>query len=216
MAKFCPQKGKQTSAFASDHGFLSKVEQETSYLQGNTSKNLEDRWCIDSGSSSHMTHKKENFIELRLNETRRINLASNNSATRASGVGNALMTHKNGQKKITLFNTLFIPDLRTNLLSVGKATDSGLQVLFKKDEAVIMDENGSAILFADRIDGLYYVRQEEPSEEARVTSVESKLMKWHIKFGHLNFRDLRRIISSKQVIGVGLTLRNLYRLVKPA
>lgn len=86
MAKFCPQKQKQKSAFA-DEGFLVKVEEENNFFQGNSSKHLEDRWCIDSGCSSLMSYQKKNFIELRMDESRNVNLAANKCSTQANGVG---------------------------------------------------------------------------------------------------------------------------------
>lgn len=60
-------------------------------------------------------------------------------------------------KNFRLENTLHVPDLRTNLLSVRKITDRGLSVSFNKDTATISDSEDSVILTADRIDGLYYV-----------------------------------------------------------
>lgn len=54
---------------------------------------------------------------------------------------------------------LFVPDLRTNLISIGKITDvtTGLKVSFYKNTTSVTDPNGNVKLVADRIGGLYYV-----------------------------------------------------------
>ncbi|KRZ77808.1 PiggyBac transposable element-derived protein 4 [Trichinella papuae] len=44
-------------------------------------------------------------------------------------------------RSVKLSNTLYVPDLKSNLLSVGKITESGFKVTFQKDSAKITGQN---------------------------------------------------------------------------
>jgi len=46
------------------------------------------------------------------------------------------------QKNIKLKNTLHVPNLRTNLISVSKITDNNYNVIFRKEQATVIDRNG--------------------------------------------------------------------------
>jgi hypothetical protein len=61
-------------------------------------------------------------------------------------------------KNVTLDNTLHVPDLRTNLLSVSKIADKGCEILFKKNHAIVFGADGDVKLIGDRVGDLYFVR----------------------------------------------------------
>lgn len=62
------------------------------------------------------------------------------------------VTNKDNESLVNLENTLYVPDLRTNLLSVSKITNNNLNVTSSKNEAIIRDKNGVVKLRAERID----------------------------------------------------------------
>jgi len=74
-------------------------------------------------------------------------------AVRLSVIGNS------SPRLIEFNNTLFVPDLRTNLISVAKITDKGHKVVFNSDSAVVTDQQGQVKLTADRKGDLYYIRR---------------------------------------------------------
>lgn len=78
-----------------------------------------------------------------------LNLASSES-TSIEGIGSVKM-EVSDDFSVNLQKTLFVPDLKSNLLSVAKITDNGFNVLFKKDKAV----SGEEILEADRKNDFY-------------------------------------------------------------
>lgn len=86
-----------------------------------------------------------------------MNLA-NSSSTQILGTGTATFTADvfGESKNISLDNTLFVPDLRTNLISVSKITNKNFEVLVKKDSAHVIDKTEQVKLVADRIGELYY------------------------------------------------------------
>jgi hypothetical protein len=56
-------------------------------------------------------------------------------------------------------NALYVPDLRSNLLSVGKITDKGSTVIFENNKVYILDKDGKEIMIGQKRNHLYYVRE---------------------------------------------------------
>lgn len=86
-------------------------------------------WCLDSGCTSHLCKDPKLFVTCKAE--RNIKLASQET-TRATAKGNLSLTISNGKqnKEITLADALYIPDLRTNLMSIAKIVDKNHTVLF--------------------------------------------------------------------------------------
>ena len=128
-----------------------------------------------------------------------LNLADKNS-TQVEGKGTVevKIEVQGGDKLIDLKNTLLVPDLRTNLLSVAKIADKNHMVLFKKDIALVKDIKGNTKMIADRIGNLYYIRQ---SGVHIAQKVENKLdlRLWHERMGHLNEKDLRKLLKDMKI-----------------
>ena len=128
----------------------------------------------------------------------KLNLASNASTEiKAKGIVTITADFEGKTKQVKLNEVLHVPDLRTNLLSVGKISDLGFKIIFEKESAKIIDQRGKDVLYADRVNGLYFVRmsQHECNSSIVAGSEENKsktnLMEiWHRKMGHLNIRDL--------------------------
>lgn len=51
-----------------------------------------------------------------------------------------------------------LPNLCTNLMSVGRMIDRGFEVRRRKEEVVVLDKKGILKLCVERVDDLYYVR----------------------------------------------------------
>ena len=107
---------------------------------------------------------------------------------------------------------IHVPDLRTNLLSVGKITEKGFSVTFNRNSASIIDDDGNTKFVAKRIDGLYYLEGNARSE-CRLTlhrkiqngiSTDSEIVKWHRRLGHLNLKDLVKCDRENRVRGLRL------------
>ncbi|KAG5896445.1 hypothetical protein JTB14_022524 [Gonioctena quinquepunctata] len=95
-----------------------------------------------------MSSELENFKDLKTFK-RTLNLA-NNFSTEIEGIGE-ISVPVSEEKSLLLRNTLHVPDLRTNLMSVSKITDRGHEVHFKKKEALILSENKEIVAVANRI-----------------------------------------------------------------
>ncbi|KRY44403.1 hypothetical protein T03_6890 [Trichinella britovi] len=77
------------------------------------------------------------FLSMK-NMKRTLSLA-NNKSTEIMGTGTANLEILGSDRmtNVKLDNTLYVPDLRSNLLSVAKITEEGFQVIFQENSAII-------------------------------------------------------------------------------
>lgn len=164
-------------------------------------------WCIDSGCTAHMCGNNETFVNLNESTSGKVNLA-NKASTDIKGRGFvSLITNLDGKiNNVNIKDILYVPELRTNLLSVDKIYVKGFNVIFKSDTATVVDKNRKAVLKADRTDdGLYYLRTTRIEDSANaewndnITTKLSSAETWHRKMGHLNYRDLMKYYKENAV-----------------
>lgn len=136
-----------------------------------TEINTSRAWILDSGCTAHLCADEDVFSSMSKSTKITLNLASQASA-KVEGTGLVILAvpSSDGQRSIELKNTLFVPDLRTNLISVSKITDKGHTVTFTKTGAHVSDANGTKSMVADRNGDLFYLRE---SSECAVTLVQS-------------------------------------------
>lgn len=156
-------------------------------------------WILDSGCTSHLCSDDVLFEKIDKAAKVKLNLASD-ATTEVKGRGDVRVSVgcDDGHKLFEFRNTLYVPDLRTNLMSVAKITDKDCEVIFKKDRGTVVNSQGEVIMIADRKGDLYYVR--ESVECAEVTAsklMDDKLRLWHERLGHLNSKDLVKLVNDK-------------------
>ncbi|KAI5643647.1 gag-polypeptide of LTR copia-type domain-containing protein [Phthorimaea operculella] len=115
-----------------------------------------DNWVVDSGASSHMTASGDQLVDVKEEHTT-ITTANNHKVDSDRRGTVKLLEHD-----VQLEEVLHVPDLLTNLLSVGKACDKGCCAVFDdKCCRIVLKQNvivkGKPILSATRKDGLYLV-----------------------------------------------------------
>jgi len=76
-------------------------------------------------------------------------------------------------------------------------------VSFYKDFAIVKNQRGQVRLTADREGDLYYVREEIQCAAASSIDNASELMKWHERLGHLNIRDLLKVVGEAKFNNIG-------------
>jgi 23S rRNA-/tRNA-specific pseudouridylate synthase len=145
---------------------------------------------VDSGASSHMCSSKDQFQNIAQNDLL-LNLA-NHSFTKIRGTGNVKIkvSNENNLRSVNLNNVMYVPDLRSNLLSVGKITDKGSTVIFENNKVYILDKDGKEIMIGQKINHLYYVRdildKKEETAASTMNISRTKIQEWHEQFGHIN------------------------------
>lgn len=208
IAKNCPQKNKRRRQWAkhaqdtkeeTKDTFMLSTSEEASYSQG-----IGDSWCIDSGCTSHMCNEEQMFKELSSIDSE-VKLA-NNESTRIIGVGKVSIPVDTGHDKreVDITRVMYVPDLRTNLLSVSAITDRGYKVIFREKDAIVVDKKNKVCTRADRIGNLYYVRQcRDAINNVEISNSSKKAIDiWHERLGHVNERDLKVMLKSGLVHGM--------------
>lgn len=174
---------------------------------------LESRkWCLDSGATSHICKELKHFGETQ-SGCGKLNLANQDSTEiKAKGNASFFNNYLGSEVKVNLKDTLYVPDLRTNLISVAKITENGYDVLFTNNHAKVIDKKGKTKLIAKKGRGLYYFNESanyvSDSLEYGNAINNNKLLEWHRKLGHLNFADLKKIQRDITMKGLNFSCTN--------
>ncbi|XP_048635027.1 uncharacterized protein LOC125608636 [Brassica napus] len=91
----------------------------------------DNMWYLDNGASNHKSGNREYFSVLDEHVTGKVRFGDD-SRIDIKGKGSVIFLSKKGKKKI-LANVYYITDLRSNIISLGKATESGCDVRMKDD-----------------------------------------------------------------------------------
>ena len=111
----CPEKKNQE-----DDAKLAKHEEEEGMMLMVTTRDSEsfkDQWYLDSGCSSHMTGRKNWFVNMNPSTKNTVKFANDNTLA-AEGIGDVLIMRKDGKRSV-ISNVLYIPGMKSNLLSIG-------------------------------------------------------------------------------------------------
>jgi len=168
-------------------------------------------WCVNSDCNSHMCGECKKFTIVDNSVNGEIRL-TNQSSTYIKGKGlTILFAFTNGQeKRVNLNNILFVFELRTNLLSVGKMCDKGYRIIFNSKTADVTNKNGRIVLRAERHNsGLYFLKT-APYKSANTVlqSNESSTATeiWHKKMSFLNYRNLAKRIGAELAKGIDMRI----------
>lgn len=205
------EKAKQVDELgSSEHGFI--IEEYLHYsprafeATADYKQSTKYHWCLDSGATSHMCNNERAFAELSKGCLGYVKLA-NNEKVQIMGIGTVkIWTEVNNSPQCcSLFKTLYVPDLRENLISINKATLNDHEVVFEGNIAKIINKNQKTIVEAQRQGGLYIVRE---INEAACKGKEHKYKQsedfetWHNRMGHLNGVSLVQLEREHMVVGL--------------
>ncbi|CAL1359030.1 unnamed protein product [Linum trigynum] len=97
------------------------------------------RWMLDSAAFNHMTHHRSAFGTLRPISPMSLQVA-NGATLPVQGAGTA------STGSVSLPDTLYVPQLVPNLVSVGKLTEDGCDVVFDYAGCVVQDRETGRVL----------------------------------------------------------------------
>ena len=103
----------------------------------------------------------------------------------------------NGLPKLK--SVLHVEGLKTNLLSISRLCDQKLNVKFIKDNCKVLNRSGEVVLEGSRSSDNYYKLIH--SHTCHTTSLDN-IDLWHQKLGHLNFKNLTKIVNTGAVRGI--------------
>lgn len=109
---------------------------------------------------------------------------------------------KSGDKKI-ISDVYFIPDLRSNIISLGQATEAGCDVRMKNDYLTLRDKEERLITRAQRSKNrLYKVVIDMVDTQCLQLKCVSEAEKWHARLGHIGRDSMSTMIKKKLAIGI--------------
>jgi hypothetical protein len=172
-------------------------------------------WWIDSGATDHMTGSEKDFVSIgELEEPRYVTLADK-SIVPAAGVGdvNLVLTDENGEKvPVTLKEVLYVPKLKMKLVSVSVLDDRGAEVSFKSGVCTVTASNRK-FTFGHKVGKLYRLSSSSPEEYscngASATGNPNSLSLWHLRLGHLNTQDVKKLASENMVEGIAINPKDV-------
>lgn len=166
-----------------------------------TSTNPDNIWYLDNGASNHMTGNRSYFKSLNEKITGKVRFGDD-SRIDIKGKGSIVFCCKNGDRR-TLTDVYFIPELKSNIISLGQATESGCDVRMREDYLTLHDKDGNLITKAKRSKNrLYKVIMEcVESECLQIRSLDDATT-WHARLGHIGSESLKTMVKKELVIGL--------------
>lgn len=194
-----------------------KFFEKRAYVSFKTNGGVADQnWYLDSGASCHMSPQKEFFDDVK--EVRNWNIESvDGTIISPKGVGNVDLCVNIGNKteEIILHDVLYMPNSKINLLSVGKITDKGSEVIFTKSKCIIRDKNTKEIIGkgSRNENGLYSL--DIFQNKVWISKTLSDYDLWHKRLGHLSEGGIQKL-QKGLVSGLPKIYPNLIKFVKIA
>lgn len=169
------------------------------FLVGNSIKT--ETWVVDSGTTAHMSNNHQYIRNMQKQESK-INVAKKHETMKCIGVGN--MSFKNCNLK----DVMVVPELETNLLSVGAITDNDGIVIFTKKQ-VVVKHNNKIILKGNKLEnGLYTIQLEHNDYESSFLSNKRKdAILWHERLAHLSESNMKKLVQITD--GIDLTYKDI-------
>jgi histone deacetylase 1/2 len=137
LSKMRQEKSTQVNLTEEDGGEIESNSEEINVCLAAFA--AEEDWFLDSGATSHVTGNRSLLLNLDQSSVPSVRLAGN-QVMPVEGKGNVRIEDTNGEIKI-VSDVLYVPGVRTNLLSVGKFTDLGCSVVFYSNRCYIYKKN---------------------------------------------------------------------------
>ncbi|CAM8929156.1 unnamed protein product [Rhodiola kirilowii] len=149
-------------------------------------------WIVDSGATDHFICDKSLLFNVYdLPKKYHISLPDGNTIV-VSSAGTYQL-----RPDLVLFDVLYTPAFKYNLLSVSKLVkDSLYSVIFTKDKCVIQDSAKRTILeIGKMVGGLFHVKDSSTSKEVNsVVTNKVSVQTWHNRMGHMSFDRMNSLL----------------------
>jgi len=130
---------------------------------------------------------------------------ADNRVIQAEGAGNVVVTKQDGKQAI-IYDVLYVPGMKSNLISMGQLLEKGYSVRIVGNLLEVCDAAKKTVirvpLARNRTFKVSLNNLDTQCFSVAVYTDESWL--WHLRMGHLNFRDLSRMSFEKLVSGLPL------------
>ncbi|GAB2265840.1 hypothetical protein Dimus_037850 [Dionaea muscipula] len=150
---------------AHDGEFVPLIEEDSVYLA-----RLETKWVVDSSATIHATPRRELFSSYTQGDYGVVRMGNAGVAS-AIGIGDICLENEQGGR-LVLTNVKHIPEMRLNLLFVGRLDDEGYVSTFKDGGWKL--SKGSLIVARGRKESFLYVLQTKLMATGHVNALEDE------------------------------------------
>ena len=174
-----------------------------------SSEVMSGKWIVDSGATCHMCQDKELFTDFTALEKPIQVVLGDGRKLEAIGRGTVVirvMMQTKKRRTLSLHETLLVPGLTYNLLSVSKATEHGKVTVFNESGCEIQDDSGNVVAFAQRVGSLYRLQRCE--EGAFTVNGDPEAILWHQRYGHLSESNMNKLSREGMVNDLGFKVNS--------
>lgn len=153
-------------------------------------------WYVDSGASMHMTMHRDWLSDVTAPPVQSIRIANNNllKVECCGNISIKVITNDGSMETIQVRNVLYVPELKTNLLSISKIIESGCKILFNEHGCEIYNQSNKLVAKAYLMNNTYQLKSCQSTEmQAMTAKSDDDIYLWHQRMGHLNFTDINKI-----------------------
>ena len=200
-----------TTADEIDEDELVTVSKAISLLDEQESQNS---WYIDSAASRHITNNQNLLVNMNSNCKTKVEVA-NGHIVKAKAIGDIYLkvVVKDREVVKVLKNALFVPEMRTNLISMGRAsTHSELGFTVFGDMCRVYDADTMEVIKEIKIgdgimewDDAQVVIDENDVARVETVSAAVDINVLHRRMAHKSIASIKHAVKNGHVTGVKLT-----------
>ena len=193
------KKGKEAESAESHDHTATTVEGELIILSTTDEPTIclcqDTDWVVDTGASYHATPHREFFTTYRTGDFGVVRMGNTGTSVIA-GIGDIHLQTNLGCRLI-LKDVRHVPDLRLNLLSVGKLDDEGSTSVFSKGQWKLT--SGSLVQARGKKCCTLYKMQGKICNEELNAAEESSIQLWHRRLGHMSQKGLQTLANGELI-----------------
>ncbi|KAI3518152.1 hypothetical protein L1887_06594 [Cichorium endivia] len=181
--------------------FLNEESLKPQLQTHGNSQNLSRIWYLDTGASNHMTGDKSKFRSLNESIQGYVKFG-NESRVRIEGKGSVVFKCKDGgQRKLN--EVYYIPDLCSNIISLGQLAEGGDEINIKGPFLWVRDSIGRLLMKVQRsANRLYKIELEESADVCFAAKIDDSVWLWHKRMGHISFSTMKQMGDKGMIEGM--------------
>ena len=97
----------------------------------------------------------------------------------------------------------FIPDLCSNIISLGQLSEGGDVIKIQEPFLWVHDRNGKLLMKVHKSPNrLYKIELETVNSVCLIAAIKDPTWLWHTRLGHVNFASLKSMADKGMIVGI--------------